>query len=96
MAKKKIPIRKLRIEQHNPASGRKCRFCSTRGTRGVTLVKNSVINHERGKDDYIETLYREIPVRLYEHQDTVLTETYTPPYKDVAGMLLHINGKFTM
>jgi hypothetical protein len=40
---------------------------STRGTRRVTLVKNSVINHERGKDDYIETLYGEIPVRLYKH-----------------------------
>jgi hypothetical protein len=94
MAKKKEQNTTQKIK--NWASGQKSRFCSTRGTRRVTLVKNSVINHERGKDDYIETLYGEIPVRLYKHWDTVSTETYTPPYKDVTGMLLHTNGKFTM
>ena len=50
--------RTLESKKHEPhkticelmCSGRVSNPCSTSGTRGVTLVKNPLINHDRGKD----------------------------------------------
>jgi hypothetical protein len=42
-----------------------------------------------------ETLYKENPDRNHKLWNIVYREIYTP-YAGVAGMLLHMNGKFTM
>ena len=83
--------------------------CSTCGTRRVTLVTKPVIGHKWRKDLIVITTNGTYPwldsnpisrkswfePQALEYRINWVICKYTP-YVSFAGMLLHINGKFTM